>query len=262
MGMPRVERSGVSIRYDVSEGSGPPLLLLHGAMGTAETWRMEGYLDALADDFQVMSVDQRGHGESSRPHDPAAYTLAEFVADAVAVLDAVGVSSAYVCGFSLGAVVGIALAGRHPNRVAGLVTLGMSSCNLGFEDVRWEPPQEDLIELFEADGMAWVTAMLEAESRPAWARMLGAADPEVQIAILRADAFDGRVPGLRLCDLAVPMVCVWGEQEEALERALKLPLPSHARVQLIPGADHVGLVEHRDSVVPLLRRLALSSSPA
>lgn len=254
--MPRIERGGVSIHYEVSEGSGPPLLLLHGAMGTAETWRMEGYLDALAGEFQVITLDQRGHGESSRPHEPAAYILPELVADVVAVLDAVGVASAYVCGFSLGAIVAVALAGRHPQRVAGVAALGLSSCNLGFEDVRWEPPEEDLIELFRTEGMAWVVATLEAEGRPTWARMIGEADPEVQIAMSRADAFDGRQPELRLRDLAVPVVCVWGENEPPLERALQLPLPPHARVEVTPGADHVGVVERRDIVVPLVRSLA------
>jgi pimeloyl-ACP methyl ester carboxylesterase len=260
--MPTVRRSGLETHYEIFEGSGPPLLLLHGAMGTAETWRIEGYLDALAHDFRVITLDQRGHGDSSCPHDPAAYTLAGLVADAVAVLDATGVSSAYVCGFSLGAIVGVALAGRHPERVAGLVTLGLSSCNLGFDDVRWEPPDEELIDLFERQGMGWVVAMLEEEGRPAWARMIGPADPAVQIAMARADAIDGRVPGLHLRDLAVPLICVWGEKEPILERALQLPLPPHARVEVIPGADHIGLVEHRDTVMSSLRSLALASPAA
>ncbi len=253
--MPTIERAGVSIHYDVVDGSGPPMLLLHGAMGTAETWRIEGYLDALAPDFRVITLDQRGHGLSSRPHDPEAYTLAELVADPVAVLDAVGATSACVCGFSLGAIVAVALAGRHPDRVAGVAALGLSSCNLGFEDVRWEPPEEDLIEQFRTEGMAWVVATLEAEGRPSWADMIARADPEVQIAMSRADAFDARQPGLRLRDLATPLVCVWGEKEPQLERARQLPLPPNARVEIIPGADHVGVVEHREMVVPLLRSL-------
>lgn len=83
--------------------------------------------------------------------------------------------------------------------------------------------------------------------------MVGQADPEAQIAILRADAVDGRIAGLRLRDVAAPLICVWGEQESPKQ----LPLPAHARVEIIPGADHVGTVENLEIVVPLLRSLAL-----
>jgi pimeloyl-ACP methyl ester carboxylesterase len=100
--------------------------------------------------------------------------------------------------------------------------------------------------------MTWVTRSLEEEGRLAWARMLGQADPEAQIALNRADAIDGRTPGLRLHDLAVPLVCVWGEKEPPTD----LPLPTHARIEIIPGADHVGTVEHEEMVVSLLRSLA------
>jgi pimeloyl-ACP methyl ester carboxylesterase len=256
--MPTVERSGVGIHYEVVEGSGPPLVLLHGMMGTSETWRIEGYLDALAGDFRLITIDLRGHGRSSAPHDPAAYSLAEFVADVVGVLDDAGADSAYVCGFSQGADISLALAGRHPDRIAGVLTLGLSSCNQGFDDVPWNAPAEDDMPPFESLGMTWITKMLEEDGRPAWARMLGQADPEAQIAILRADAIDGRISGLRLRDLAVPLICVWGEKEPPRQ----LPLPAHARVEIIPGADHVGTVEHREIVVPLLRSLALPVAAA
>ena len=251
--MPTVERSGVGIHYEVVEGSGPALVLLHGAMGTSETWRIEGYLDALGGDFTLITVDLRGHGQSSAPHDPAAYALAELVADVVAVLDDAGAGSAFVGGFSLGADISLALAGRHPDRVAGVVTLGLSSCNQGFDDVPWNAPVEDDMPPFESQGMTWITNLLEEEGRPAWARMVSRADPLAQIAILRADAIDGRISGLRLRDLAVPLICVWGEKEPPKH----LPLPAHARVEIIPGADHVGTVEHREIVVPLLRSFAV-----
>lgn len=256
--MPRVERAGVGIQYDVDEGSGPPLVLLHGMMGTSETWRIEGYLDALAGDFRLITPDLRGHGRSSAPHDPAAYALAEYVADVVAVLDDAGATSAYLCGFSLGADIALALAGRHPDRIAGVLTLGLSSCNQGYDDVPWKAPVEEDMAPFESQGMTWITTILEAEGRPAWAHMLGQADPLAQMAIIRADNIDGRIPGLHLCDLTVPLICVWGEKEPPKQ----LPLPPQARVEIIPGADHVGTVEHREIVVPLLRSLALEAATA
>jgi len=122
--MPTLDRSGVSIHYETIDGSGPPLVLLHGSMGSSEMWRFEGYVDALRDAFRLVLVDLRGHGRSDAPHDPAAYTIDAFVADLGAVLDALELRSAAFCGFSMGASLSFAFAARHPERCDAIVSLG------------------------------------------------------------------------------------------------------------------------------------------
>src|SRR6185369_13522878 len=78
----------------------------------------------LARLFRVVTFDGRGNGRSDRPSDPAAYAATEFVADALAVLDATGTERAVVAGLSMGAAYVLMLSGDHPERVLGTVYLG------------------------------------------------------------------------------------------------------------------------------------------
>jgi pimeloyl-ACP methyl ester carboxylesterase len=65
---------------------------------------MNGYVEALRPDYQLILVDARGHGASDKPHEPAAYALSLRVSDIVAVLDALHLSTAHFWGYSMGAV--------------------------------------------------------------------------------------------------------------------------------------------------------------
>ncbi len=98
-------------------GSGDPLLLIHG-LGYAR-WGWEPVLPGLAERFDVILFDNRGIGESDAPSGP--YTAAEMAADAVQVLDEVGVERAHVVGTSLGGMVAQELALSSPGRVERLV---------------------------------------------------------------------------------------------------------------------------------------------
>ena len=87
MSMPYAINQGIRIHYQV-EGSGPPLVLQHGFFWSVEGWYRVGYVDALRTSYRLILVDARGHGASDKPHDDAAYSLPQHVADIVAVLDA------------------------------------------------------------------------------------------------------------------------------------------------------------------------------
>src|SRR5262252_7442562 len=84
--MPYVDNDGVRIHYEV-EGKGPSLVLQHGFTHSLRRWYLHGYVDALRNDYELILIDARGHGESDKPHDPHAYTLAARVRDVVAVVD-------------------------------------------------------------------------------------------------------------------------------------------------------------------------------
>jgi pimeloyl-ACP methyl ester carboxylesterase len=194
--MPTLDRAGVSIYYEVVEGSGPPLVLLHGGVGSSEMWRFEGYVDALRDAFRLVLVDLRGHGRSDAPHDRAAYTIDAFVAGLGAVLDALGLQSASLCRFSLGGSVALAFAARHPERCDAVVTLDGDPRDAESEDA--EDPEDDWAELAdrtEREGMGWVVDVLDAEGRPAWARMVEQTDPAAWVAWLRAPERVHQDPG-------------------------------------------------------------------
>jgi len=56
------------IAYDIT-GAGPAILLVHGGGGSRHDWHTGGYVQRLQDEFQVICVDLRGHGESDKPTD-------------------------------------------------------------------------------------------------------------------------------------------------------------------------------------------------
>ena len=101
--MPVVQSAGVPIHYELV-GAGPPIVLvpvslqLSKAIGARAGWI--DFLVALG--RMVVGLDIRGHGESGKPRDPAAYDLQLMAGDVLAVMDAVHVSRADLMGYSMG----------------------------------------------------------------------------------------------------------------------------------------------------------------
>src|SRR5207302_7875330 len=99
--MPFVTSRGSQIHYSV-EGSGPLVILLHGLLSNAKSWKRWGVVDALADGYCVACVDSLGHGLSDKPSDESVYGLEARSRDVVAVIDDLGFESAHVLGYSMG----------------------------------------------------------------------------------------------------------------------------------------------------------------
>ena len=116
--MAEIERNGVRIYYE-DHGHGPALLLSHGYSATSRMWR--GQVEALADDYRVVSWDIRGHGQSDSPADVAAYAETEAVADMAALLDHCEIERAVVGGLSLGGYLSLAFHLAYPERVLALM---------------------------------------------------------------------------------------------------------------------------------------------
>lgn len=114
--MKTVEVDGQQIAYR-TEGSGPPLVLLHGGLVDSRAWRRE--IDALSDEFHVIAWDAPGCGRSSDP--PPDVALDDY-ADAVAgLLDALEIGRAHVLGHSFGGGLALAVYKRHPHLVRSLI---------------------------------------------------------------------------------------------------------------------------------------------
>ena len=122
--MPHVTSSDGTRIFYTTIGEGEPILLAHGATHTWESWRNLGYVDALSGHYQVVLFDLRGHGQSDRPHDRAAYALSRQKDDALAVLDALDIATCHVWGHSLGGRVGLSLLAEHPERLRSLIVWG------------------------------------------------------------------------------------------------------------------------------------------
>jgi pimeloyl-ACP methyl ester carboxylesterase len=109
-------------------GEGEPVVLLHGfAADHVSNWVATGVLeDLVSAGRRVIAPDARGHGQSSKPHDPAAYADDAMVRDVQALMDHLGGHSFDVVGYSMGAIVAGRLAAREP-RVRSLVLGGVGS---------------------------------------------------------------------------------------------------------------------------------------
>ena len=96
--------------YSEVDGTGDPVLLLHGGFCSVEHLRAQS--DALVADYQVFAFERPGHGRSADIDEDFNYTRG--VADTLAYLDAHGIESVTVIGYSDGAIIGLLLALEHP----------------------------------------------------------------------------------------------------------------------------------------------------
>ena len=126
--MERFQRDGVEIAF-LDEGEGDPIVLVHGFASTAAVnWVHPGWVATLTKaNRRVIALDNRGHGASTKLYDPAAYHSAIMAEDVRALLDHLGLGSADVMGYSMGARISAFLALAHPRRLRKVVFGGLGS---------------------------------------------------------------------------------------------------------------------------------------
>jgi 3-oxoadipate enol-lactonase len=112
------ERDGTKLFYTLDGPESAPVLMLSNSLGTThKMW--EPQLAAFAAKFRVLRYDRRGHGQSSSP--PSPYSIEDLGNDALAIMDAAGVTKVNWCGLSMGGMTGLRLATNHKDRIAKLV---------------------------------------------------------------------------------------------------------------------------------------------
>ena len=113
--------------YEWGASDAPTVVLLHGFASSAiVNWERTGWVrDLTRAGFRVIALDQRGHGASDKPHDPSVYTMQNFVADLLAVMDTYMIDEARFAGYSLGARVGWQAALDLPDRISRAVLGGI-----------------------------------------------------------------------------------------------------------------------------------------
>jgi len=111
---------GTAIAYERHGAQGTDVLLLPGLLGAMSQWRP--MLPALSAGHRIVLADLRGHGASPSP--AAELRPDDMAADALGLLDHLGISRAVVAGYSLGGYVGLLMALRAPERVAGVLMHG------------------------------------------------------------------------------------------------------------------------------------------
>jgi pimeloyl-ACP methyl ester carboxylesterase len=122
----RTQRDGVDLVWWEWPGGEPPALLLHGIANYGRYWDL--FAREIAGRLRLIAPDARGHGDSGKP--VSGYEPEEFVADALAVLDAARVDRAVVVAHSMGGAHAMLLAARHPERVRSLVLVDVGPENM------------------------------------------------------------------------------------------------------------------------------------
>jgi pimeloyl-ACP methyl ester carboxylesterase len=249
--MPKINRDGVEIYYEV-HGSGPPLLLTHGYSSTSAMW--QGQIEALSKHHKLVLWDMRGHGQSDYPDDPAAYSEALTVADMAALLDELGVHSAVVGGLSLGGYMSLAFYRAHPERVRALLIIDTGP---GFkkDDAReaWNRRAHDTGDRFEREGLAVLKSLSRERSSVSHRDASGLARAARGMLTQR----DARVIEL-LPNIKVPSLIVVGADDAPFLLAsdyMAAKIPAANKV-VIPAAGHAVNIDQPqafiDAVLPFL----------
>lgn len=164
MGLARSE-DGVGLHHEET-GAGAPVLFVHEFAGDHRSW--EPQVRALSRRYLCVTYAARGYPPSDVPADPAAYSQELAVADALAVLDHLGIERAHVVGLSMGGFCALHLGLRHPGRTASLVVAG---CGYG--------AHPDARESFRAESQAIADA-LSRQGAAAFAPTYAAGPARVQ----------------------------------------------------------------------------------
>jgi pimeloyl-ACP methyl ester carboxylesterase len=253
----RVAARGLT--FEVRAGGpadGAAVLLLHGFPQHGGEW--DEVTPALhAAGLRTYAPDQRGYSPGARPVEVAAYRIPELVADAAALLDALGVAGAHVVGHDWGAIVAWALAAAHPDRVRSLTAVSVPHPAAMAHALRVSADQKarsSYITLFRKPGAAERTLL--AFGAAALRRMLGGVGDADRVARY---AEPMREPGaltaalnwyraMSSADLAavgpvaVPTTFVWSDRDVAIGRVAARACADHVtgdyRLVELPGVSH------------------------
>lgn len=123
-------KENVAIHYK-TKGSGYPIILLHGVFQDMDVF--EPLIKKLSKNYQVISIDLRGHGLSDTPHDSR---VDDYISDIQQLLNALFINSAYVIGLELGATIATGLTYKNPDLINGMVLINPTDDHSTFPDNR------------------------------------------------------------------------------------------------------------------------------
>jgi pimeloyl-ACP methyl ester carboxylesterase len=263
----RYEVNGIGLEVQ-DEGSGPPVLLLHGWPDSHRLWRHQ--VPALtAAGYRCIVPDLRGFGGSDRPADVGAYALPLLAGDVLGLLDQLGIDRAHVVGHDWGAALAWAVAAFAPDRVDHLAVLSVGHF-ASFREAGWPQREKSwYMLLFQFEGIAeqWLSNDDFANFR-SWA---GHPDVDAVIADLsRPGAITASLNWYRanlapstlvdapieLPAVSAPTMGIWSSGDMALLESQMTGSSAHVkgpwRYERIDGAGHWMQLEQPDTVNALL----------
>ena len=225
----RVAHAGASIWCGVY-GAGPPVLLLHGAFNQAADWSRQ--IVALVDaGYGAIAVDNRGRGRSTLGTEPLSYALG--AEEVFAVMDALALPAASIVGWSDGAIIGLTMAMRRPDRVVRVFAFGTVMHLDGLRPLDLDDPT--LSRMFNRVKHDHARFSPEAER---FDEIAQAVDRMTQAQPTYADA--------EIAAIRVPVAIVAGERDEFIRQEhtehLAKVIPG-AQLVILPGVTHFALLQ-------------------
>jgi pimeloyl-ACP methyl ester carboxylesterase len=240
------------------EGDGPPLLMVHGIGARHKTW--QGLVDNLKSDFQCITYDLRGHGESPVP--PTPYTLDNLVEDVEALRMTIGIDRMHIIGHSLGGMIGPAYARAHPERVMSLGLLSTAAGRTEDDSAKVKAvvsamEERGIIEVLETLVARWFTDDFIA-NRPdaiqARLRQVTETPADVFLSVFHIYAETEMAPWLQ--EVEAPSLVLTGELDGGcnprLNRFIADTLPN-AELVIMNGLKHAILIEASERVADHVR---------
>jgi pyruvate dehydrogenase E2 component (dihydrolipoamide acetyltransferase) len=252
------EVEGIRVRYARrGAAQGVPVLFLHGFGGDLDNWLFN--LDAVAEVAPVLALDLPGHGQSDArlPGD----TLAALAAFVVRFLDRLDVTQAHLVGHSMGGAIAARLALDHPQRVVSVALVNSAGLgdeiNAGYlEGFVAAPSRRELkpvVEQLFADPDLVTRQMLDDLLK--YKRLDGVSDV---LQALAAGLFAGGSqvdkPARELQRTGKPVLVVWGREDRIIPAAHAANAPAGSRVEVLPDAGHMVMMEKANEVNSLLKR--------
>jgi pimeloyl-ACP methyl ester carboxylesterase len=238
----------LNMYYEV-HGSGPPLLLIHGALSTIQS-SFGALLPELTKHRQVTAIEQQGHGHTADVDRPL--TFEQMADDAAALLRYLKIEKTDVFGYSDGGNVGLALAMRHPDLVRKLVIAGTNYDNDGLD-----PKILELIRAAATKPKEEVVKDIPPQFSKAYAEVAPKPDNWSTLALKvmqQAAAFRGWTPD-QIRMLAAPTLIIIADRDIVRpEHAVDMfRLQRDAQLAVIPGRDHIALVEQPGVLGPIVQ---------
>jgi pyruvate dehydrogenase E2 component (dihydrolipoamide acetyltransferase) len=241
-----VEIGGRNVQYlKIGEGEGPPLILLHGFGGDINIWVFNQ--EALSEAGRtVYAIDLPGHGQSSK--DVGEGDLDSFVEVVAGLMDEMGIEKAHLIGHSMGGAVAGSFAFAHPDQVASLVLIASvghgEEINVdyieGFIAANRRRDMKNVLGLLFANPDLVTRSLVNDELR--FKRMDGV--DEALRAVADKMFPDGRqadVPDLSGLD--VPILAIWGRDDQIVPVSHTENLPESARVEILEDTGHMPQME-------------------
>lgn len=249
--------AGLDVYYEIHGGdprATVPFVLLHGGVMAIETAFRNGLLERLAALRPVIAIEQQGHGHTADREGPA--TFDRMIDDTAAVLSHLGVAQAHVVGHSLGGVIALGMAIRHPDKVASVVAISAMQRLEGYlPDIvaaQRDPahvPSPEVAALFptEQDFAAWTAHYCEVNPNPA-------SFEGVLAKLNRMLATWSGFTDAELAAITAPTMIMIGDDDfTRLEHAVEMKrLIPGADLAILPRTTHMNIIRKPDLVVPMI----------